>query len=95
MTMMRYAFVTGMAIQMAVSLVRDPGTYRPGRLGRSWREFRRSPLLSAEVRRRLKEYKRPDFHPDDRDTSGLVAQWRAILFGEHGTLSDKLVHSAA
>ena len=30
----------------------------------------------------LKDYDRPDFHPDDSDTTELVQTWRAELFGE-------------
>ncbi len=42
----------------------------------------------------LKDYNRPDFHPDDSDTTELVQTWRAELFGEHGTLNDKLIGAA-
>jgi hypothetical protein len=56
---------------------------------------RRSPFLSRAIWLQLKDYNRPDFHPDDRDTTGLVEAWRATLFGEHGTLNDKLASSAA
>ena len=35
-------------------------------------------------------YFRPGFHPDDRDTTALIEQWRTELFGEQGTLNDKL-----
>ena len=38
----------------------------------------------------LKAYERPGFHPDDRDTDGLVAEWREKLFGPEGTLNDRL-----
>ncbi len=33
------------------------------------------------------EYFRPSFHPNDRDTTGLLATWRERLFGEAGTLT--------
>ena len=52
--------------------------------------FRRSPLMSGAVWRQLRDYNRPDFHPDDRDTTELVEQWRTTLFGADGTLNDKL-----
>jgi uncharacterized protein len=42
----------------------------------------------------LKAYNRPDFHPDDSDTTELVEAWRVELFGEHGTLNDKLIGAA-
>ena len=43
----------------------------------------------------LCEYDRPDFHPDDRDTTELVEQWRLELFGEYGTLNDKLANATS
>ena len=39
---------------------------------------------------RIRDYNRPDFHPDDRDTEELVARWREELFGESGSLRDRL-----
>lgn len=95
MNIMRYAFLIGMSTQIAVSLLTDPATYQPGRLRRSWQTVRHSPLLSRELWDRLRDYNRPDFHPDDRDTTALVERWRQILFGEHGTLNDKLAGSPA
>jgi predicted metal-dependent hydrolase len=94
MRIMRYVFLVGMALQVASSLARDRSTYRPGRLRRSWKSFRRSPLVSMDVWRQLRDYDRPDFHPDDRDTDALVAEWRETLFGADGTLND-LTASAA
>jgi predicted metal-dependent hydrolase len=92
---LRLGFVVGMAMQMVVSLLQDPATYRPGNLRRSWRRFRRSPILSRTVWEQLKEYDRPDFHPDDRDTTALVEEWRGRLFGDAGSLNDRLVGAAA
>ena len=90
MKLIRAGFVLGMAVQIVISLLGDRATYRPGTLRRSLRNFRRSGLLSAELWRQLKDYDRPDFHPDDQDTDALVAEWRDRLFGEQGTLNDKL-----
>jgi hypothetical protein len=36
------------------------------------------------------DYNRPDFHPDDRDTTELVERWRTTRFGEEGSLADRL-----
>ena len=74
-------------------LVGDHVRDRPGRLRRSWRHFRRSPILSKALWEQLKDYDRPDFHPDDRDTTELVAEWRARLFGDEGSLNELLVGS--
>jgi predicted metal-dependent hydrolase len=95
MNILRYGFIIGMAAQMAGSLLTDRATYEKGRLVRSWRRFRRSPLLTREVWLQLKDYNRPGFHPDDRDTSELIEHWRQVLFGEHGRLNDKLAGTAA
>jgi predicted metal-dependent hydrolase len=95
MNFLRFGFVVGMALQVVVSLLGDRATYRRGNLRRSWRTFRRSPIVSKGLWRQLRDYNRPDFHPDDRDTTELVESWRTVLFGDHGTLNDKLVSSAA
>ena len=95
MNFLRYGFVIGMALQVLISLLGDRATYRRGNLRRSWRTFRRSPVMRRELWDQLRDYNRPDFHPDDRDTTELVERWRAELFGAEGTLNDKLVTSAA
>jgi hypothetical protein len=95
MNVLRYGFVGFMALQIAVSLAGDRATYRRGNLRRSLRRVLRSPLLTKELWLQLKDYNRPDFHPDDRDTDGLVEHWRHELFGPDGTLNDKLATTSA
>jgi predicted metal-dependent hydrolase len=95
MRFIRVGFVLGMTVQIMSSLVRDRAAYNPRRLWRSLKSFRRSPLVGRELWERLKDYDRPDFHPDDRDTDALVTAWREKLFGADGTLNDKMVGSAA
>jgi uncharacterized protein len=95
MNALRYGFVLGMFFQISVSLLFDRATYKRGNLRKSWKKFRKSPVVSRKVWNQLKDYNRPDFHPDDRDTTALVEQWRAELFGESGTLNSKLVGSSA
>lgn len=95
MNFLRYGFVAGLATQIAIGVLLDRETYRKGNLRKSLRRLRRSPLLSRDLWEQLKDYNRPDFHPDDRDTNELVEQWRKELFGEVGSLNDKLVGSAA
>ena len=95
MRFIRVGFVLGMSIQILSSLIRDPSAYKPRKLWRSMKHFRHTPLMSRELWEQLKDYDRPDFHPDDRDTTELVAAWREKLFGENGTLNDKLASSAA
>jgi uncharacterized protein len=95
MNFFRYGFVIGMALQVLVTLLGDKATYERGNLRRSWKRFRRSPLVSKDLWLQLKDYNRPDFHPDDRNTDELVTKWREELFGEEGSLNDKLTKSAA
>lgn len=87
---LRIGFVVGMALQMAVSLATDPASYEQGRLRASWRRFRRTPMFRREIWDQLCDYDRPDFHPDDRDTTELVEHWREVLFGEQGTMVHRL-----
>jgi len=95
MKFLRFGFVVGMIVQVIVSMLFDRATYNPRTVWRSVRRLRRSPIMDKELWLQLKDYDRPDFHPDDRDTTELVTRWRAELFGEQGTLNDKLVTSAA
>ncbi len=95
----RYGFVVGMSLQTAVAIVADPAVRKVdafrkgGTLRSSLGRLRRSPFLNLEVWRMLKAYERPGFHPSDRDTDALVAEWREKLFGPDGTLNDRLVGS--
>jgi predicted metal-dependent hydrolase len=91
----RLGFVIGMAVQVLLSVLGDKDARSPRKLRQSWRALRRSPLLSKDVWRQLKDYDRPDFHPDDSKTDELVDTWKARLFGDEGTLNDKLVAPVA
>jgi predicted metal-dependent hydrolase len=95
MNAMRFGFVVGMAAQVAIGLLFDRETYRRGKLRRSWKKFRKSPIVRRELWDQLKDYNRRDFHPDDSDVTELVDQWRKELFGESGTLNDKLATTSA
>ena len=95
MNFFRFGFVTGMALAVMLSLLGDRDTYRRGNLRRSWRRLKASPLADPAIWAQLKDYNRPDFHPDDSDTNELVESWRAELFGADGTLNDKLIGAAA
>ncbi len=91
----RYAFVVGIGLSVVLSLLRDRATYKRGALRTSWKRLQASPITDPALWRQLKDYNRPDFHPDDRDTTELVETWRAKLFGENGTLNDKLMSGKA
>jgi predicted metal-dependent hydrolase len=90
MKMIRFAFVFTMTLQTLSTIATDPAAYRDGNLRRSFKRLKGSPWLSRATWERLKDYDRPDFHPDDHDTTELVPRWREELFGSDGTLVDKL-----
>jgi predicted metal-dependent hydrolase len=95
MNFFRFGFVIGMSLAVVISLLGDRATFRRHNLRRSWRLLRTSPVLDPKIWAKLKDYNRPDFHPDDSDTTLLVESWRSELFGQHGTLNDKLIGVAA
>jgi predicted metal-dependent hydrolase len=95
MKFLRYGFVLTVAGQVLVSLAMDKRTDKPGVLWKSLKRFRKSPVVSKAVWEQLKDYDRPDFHPDDSDTDALVEMWRAELFGSEGTLNAKLAGAVA
>jgi len=95
MKFFRVVFIVAMVLQVSFSLLLDRAAYNPRTLWRSLRKLRQSAVVQPEIWRRLREYDRPQFHPDDRDTTALVEQWRTELFGPEGTLNDKLTKAGA
>jgi predicted metal-dependent hydrolase len=91
MWLIHLTFVLETSIWAAISLARDPAARRhPLRVLRSMSRVRHSPFTSRRTVRQLFEYHRRGFHPNDRDTTELIAQWRAKLFGSEGALTDLL-----
>ena len=95
MKALRLGFIVGITVQLVLSLAMDAATYRPGNLRASLARFRNSAVLRRAMWDRLREYDRRGFHPDDRDTTVLIEQWRAQLFGDEGVLRASLANSAA
>ena len=84
-------FIGVTVVWTAASLARDPATWRhPVRVLRSLAGVRRSPWLTAAVWHRLRDYNRPGFHPDQHDSTAVLEQWKATLFGDDGVLADQL-----
>jgi predicted metal-dependent hydrolase len=79
-----------------VSLLLDGATWRhPIRVFRSLIDLRRSPWVSGAIWRRLRNYNRKGFHPDDWDTTELTAKWREALFGPRGSLAARAATASA
>ena len=95
MKFLRPGFVAFTAVHVMISLLGDPAARKRGAVRKSWKQFKQSPLLSASLYRQLRDYDRPDFHPNDRDTTALEDEWRTKLFGDAGTLNELLATSSA
>jgi predicted metal-dependent hydrolase len=95
MKLLRPGFVVFCLINTFLGALGDKDARSPRKLRASWKVFRRSSLLDREMWEQLKDYDRPDFHPNDRDTTALEAEWRERLFGDEGTLNDRLVSAKA
>lgn len=89
----RFGFLAGMSVQTAISLAKDREAR--GRIRKDFRAVRKSPLVTRAVWRQLRDYDRPDFHPDDSNTDEILAEWTETLFGASGQLNDKLAGAAA
>ena len=87
-------FLSSMMLEACVSMLGDRRTYRRGSLRRALRTVRRSPFLDRRVIGRLRDYNRPDFHPDDHDTDALFARWQDDLFGDDGRFVERLTTAA-
>ncbi|HSP38563.1 MAG TPA: metal-dependent hydrolase [Frankiaceae bacterium] len=84
-------FIFETSVMAAISIAKDPNTWRhPLKLARSFARLPKSPFLSLKAARMLAQYHRPGFHPDDRDTKQLIAEWREALFGDDGELTQLL-----
>ncbi|HZT67091.1 MAG TPA: metal-dependent hydrolase [Acidimicrobiales bacterium] len=84
-------FVLETGLWSAISLAMDPAAWRhPLRVARSVWRLRRSPFTRPAAIRQLFQYNRRGFHPNDRDTTELITEWRAKLFGSDGELTELL-----
>jgi predicted metal-dependent hydrolase len=96
MNLTTVAFLAAAVSGSILSLALDGSTWRhPGRTVASLRQLRTSPWLSKEVRQRIRDYNRNDFHPEDHDATELLAEWRERFFGTDGSLNDRLKGAAA
>ena len=84
-------FVLETGIWTLISLSMDDEARRnPIQVLRSLWRLRRSPFTSKRAVDQLLQYTNRGFHPNDRDTKELIAEWRAQLFGADGQLTELL-----
>lgn len=63
---------------------------RPSDLREGWRLMFGKGQFMRRVLARMPVFNHPRFHPDRHDTRALERQWREILFGEQGSLTEQL-----
>src|SRR3954454_7758157 len=90
LTDLLFLFETGVMGVISIAMDRDARRH-PIKLLRSLARLPKSPFMSLRALRILAQYHRPGFHPNDRDTTALIADWREALFGREGELTDVLV----
>lgn len=95
MKFIRSGLAISLAFMVIIGIVLDRDARRQGSLRRHLKEFGRSPVVSKETWRRLCEYDRPGFHPNDRDTTALEEEWRNRFFGTEGELNGNLLKASA
>lgn len=88
-----WVFLGALAGNTLISLAKDRNAWNPVRLWSSARKLKDNPFFTRDVWRRLTDYNRPDFHPDDHDATELLDRWRAELFGTGGELEEMLRRS--
>jgi predicted metal-dependent hydrolase len=86
---LNFIFETGIWTLISVAKDRDARRH-PLRVLRGIPRMVKSPFTSARTVRQLFQYHQRDFHPNDRDTTAMIAEWRATLFGSDGELTDLL-----
>jgi uncharacterized protein len=89
------SFLFSSILNTIMSMLADRATYNPVTLGKSLAKLRQSPWLAKDVRKRIADYNRKGFHPDDHDNVELTAYWTNELFGSGGLLEEKLKGAAA
>jgi predicted metal-dependent hydrolase len=82
-----FVFETGLWTFISLAMDRDAWRH-PVRTLKGLGRLRTSPFTSARTVRHLFQYHRRNFHPNDRDTTALIAEWRSNLFGDDGRLTE-------
>ena len=81
-----YTFtIPAVTAAVMLSILLDPRGWHPVRVLRQTIGIFRGPLVKGLLAD-LRVYMRPGFHPDDVDTTALLAKWQRDLFGTQGEL---------
>lgn len=88
-------FLFDSILHSTLSVLADKQARHPKVLLANLRKIRQSPFLTRETVRRIRDYNRPDFHPNDFDNAALTERWRDRLFGTEGSLRTRVKGRAA
>ena len=80
-----FSFFMSTLVQTAISMTADRDFWKTPVLLTSL--LRPSPFLTKDLGRKLRAYTAPGFHPSDFDSTDLLTQWQAELFGADGMLT--------
>ncbi len=84
-------FLVETGVMGIISIAKDREALRqPRELLRSFARLPKSPFVSMKAARILAQYNKRGFHPNDRDTTQMIAEWREKLFGREGQLRELL-----
>jgi predicted metal-dependent hydrolase len=84
-----FLFETATWTLISLAIDRDARRH-PFRVLRGLGRLSQSPFTSRRTLKHLFQYHRRGFHPNDRDTTELIAEWRSKLFGSEGELTELL-----
>jgi len=83
------SFVLETSTWAAISILRDRyARTHPLKVVRGLWRLRKSPFTRPHSVKVLFQYHQRGFHPNDRDTTALIAEWRERLFGTEGQLTE-------
>ena len=95
MNIITYSFISTTLFRTFKAVLMDREAWRDGQVWKSMKRVRHNPFVRLSVWRKLRDYNRADFHPNDHDTDALLDEWRERLFGADGTMNHRLVSAAA
>lgn len=84
------ALVPAVLASMGYLLASDGQLFQREENARGWKFLFAKRGFVARIMPKMSEFLQRDFHPDNRDTTALVQEWRERLFGKDGSLLQDL-----
>lgn len=85
-----------LALGLLVSLAKDPAARNPANVWRSLQWVQANSAMSNEsFGADVRSWRRPGFHPDERDDRELLERWNVLAFGPGSIVEQRLRRSTA